>query len=303
MKHELSIIIPAYQAEKTLSLGLDSLFRQIHVCETPEIVVVNSSQPDIDDVLRQRFPSVNFIQSPQRLHPGAARNTGVEQTEGRFLAFLDADAMPQPGWLEHVYKAASAPETVLTGGPLINGQPDNLAAQVNHTFEYSDFLPGRPGGPRRFLPSGNLVCSRTVFESIGPFSDSLSGCEDVVFGERAKKAGLRLIIVPEMAVVIMNRTTLSDVFRHAYQLGISAGQARRTFSLSGSWIRWCPPALPGLLFYRFSRLLTISLRCGSFQRHQLLKGLPALNWAIALWSIGFARGLWWENRQPRNIAL
>jgi len=88
----LSVIVPAFQAERWLPECLDSL----HSCgvQGPEIIVVDDGSTDGTAAVARAWQRSNGgLQLIQTGHegPGCARNAGVDQARGHFLAFVDAD--------------------------------------------------------------------------------------------------------------------------------------------------------------------------------------------------------------------
>lgn len=84
----VSVIIPAYNAEAFLHLAIESALGQsLPDCEV--IVVDDGSSDGTAEVVR-RYPSVRLI---QRANGGvaSARNQAVRESQGEFIAFLDAD--------------------------------------------------------------------------------------------------------------------------------------------------------------------------------------------------------------------
>lgn len=85
----VSIIIPAYNSSATIGETLSSLaeqtFRDFEV-----IVVDDGSTDDTAALVECDFPSVHVIRQANG-GPAAARNTGVDQATGEWIAFLDAD--------------------------------------------------------------------------------------------------------------------------------------------------------------------------------------------------------------------
>ena len=85
----VSIIIPAFNAEGRIREALDSVFEQTFT--DFEVIVVDDGSQDgtVGDL--QAFASrITLIRTDNR-GPGAARNTGVAASRGRYIAFLDAD--------------------------------------------------------------------------------------------------------------------------------------------------------------------------------------------------------------------
>ncbi|RBQ22658.1 Glycosyltransferase AglE [Candidatus Methanobinarius endosymbioticus] len=87
-----SIIIPAYNAEKYLSITLESLINQTY--QNFEVILINdgstdSTQEIIEDYC-QKFSNFKFL-SQENQGVATARNNGMEIAKGEYIAFLDSD--------------------------------------------------------------------------------------------------------------------------------------------------------------------------------------------------------------------
>ena len=71
-----SVVVPAYLSHATIERSLESLTRQVFT--DYELIVVDSS-PDgrSEGIVRERFPSVRYFHSPNRMYPHQARNHGA----------------------------------------------------------------------------------------------------------------------------------------------------------------------------------------------------------------------------------
>ena len=93
---KLSVIIPVYRVEQTLSQCVESVLQQ-HF-EDMEIILVDDGSPDncpkICDRLQEEWPQVKVV---HRENGGlsAARNTGISMASGEYITFVDSD-----DWLE-----------------------------------------------------------------------------------------------------------------------------------------------------------------------------------------------------------
>ena len=100
----VSVIIPVGPGhENYLIDALDSLeaqtFRQW------EAIVVNDSDEEIDDKLKEAYPYVRWYWNGENLGAGSARNIGAEKARGPFLLFLDADDYLESSCLELMLEA------------------------------------------------------------------------------------------------------------------------------------------------------------------------------------------------------
>ena len=89
----VSVIIPCFNAEKTIRRTVNSVLRQ--TCRDLEIILVNDSSTDgtgtVLSQLAETDARIRVIHHDKNLGEGAARFTGVHATRCRYLCFLDAD--------------------------------------------------------------------------------------------------------------------------------------------------------------------------------------------------------------------
>ena len=90
---KLSVIIPVYNAEKTLKRCMESVLKQKD--EDLEIVLINDGSTDASDKIIQEYKGKNpkIISYYQKKNTGVAdtRNYGIKKAKGSYILFLDAD--------------------------------------------------------------------------------------------------------------------------------------------------------------------------------------------------------------------
>lgn len=105
-----SIIMPAYNVEKTIKRALESVLLQQDGFEKYEIIVVNDGSKDnteniVLDIAREHQQVKLYSQENQGA--GAARNFGVSVARGKYILFLDPDDYVEPRILSENYKFLS----------------------------------------------------------------------------------------------------------------------------------------------------------------------------------------------------
>ncbi len=97
----ISVIIPAYNAEKFIAEAIESALNQSR--PALEILVVDDASAD-GTVAKARAcsPAVRVVANPENKGVGARRNQGVQMARGEFIAFLDADDKWAPNHLANL---------------------------------------------------------------------------------------------------------------------------------------------------------------------------------------------------------
>lgn len=96
MKKKISIIIPCYNAEKTLSQCLESISKQSIGMESLDIILINDASTDstkniINDWYNMYPDSITPLTLLERSLQGAARNIGIKMAVGNYIMFVDSD--------------------------------------------------------------------------------------------------------------------------------------------------------------------------------------------------------------------
>ena len=94
----VSVIVPFYAGIEELKLCLQSLDKQSYSKELTEVIVVSDGSNESLEDIHDRYPSVRIV---IRQHGGsyAARNAGIQESQGEILAFTDSDCIPHEDWL------------------------------------------------------------------------------------------------------------------------------------------------------------------------------------------------------------
>lgn len=99
---KVSIITPAYNAEKYLCATIESVQKQ--TCQNWELIIVDDCSTDkTNDIAKgyaKKDPRIMVIKAPKNGGVAAARNIGLENATGDFIAFVDSDDLWKPEKLE-----------------------------------------------------------------------------------------------------------------------------------------------------------------------------------------------------------
>ena len=91
----LSYIIPFYQGQDTIQYMLESIYRIDLSLDEFEVIVVDDCSPiPAETVLansRETWPNLKIVRHQQNKRQGGAKNTGIRQAKGEYIAFADQD--------------------------------------------------------------------------------------------------------------------------------------------------------------------------------------------------------------------
>jgi GT2 family glycosyltransferase len=201
----ISVIIPNRDGAEVIGACLDALARQ----QVPpaEIIVVDDASRDISPALvRRRSPEARLLELPRSRGYAGACVAGLGAARGQWIAVLNNDTVPEPGWIGALLAAASddrigaVASRVLADGP--GGTIDSTGLRIERNG--MAFLRGhgesdRAAGPeieKVFGAAGSAALyRRAMLEDIGFFEpDYFAYYEDVDLAYRARWAGYSCVL-------------------------------------------------------------------------------------------------------------
>lgn len=105
----VSVVIPAYNRAATICAAMESVLRQTYADFELLIVDDCSSDGTLDAAARLSDPRIRLIKSPENAGASAARNRGVHEARGKWIAFQDSDDEWLPRKLEKQMARLTAP--------------------------------------------------------------------------------------------------------------------------------------------------------------------------------------------------
>lgn len=178
----VSAVIPTYNREKTIKRSIDSVLKQTY--KDIEVIVVDDCSTDnTEDVVKSiKDPRVRYIPHESNKGVSCARNTGIKNAKGKFIAFLDSDDVWHEDKIEKQIKAfkESPPDhKVVYSG--INVQVYNGGKRF---YMPEKWVKPKEGDVSKTMLIGSFVSMDTIFvekisfEEIGYFDERLHWAED-----------------------------------------------------------------------------------------------------------------------------
>lgn len=191
----VSVVIPTYNSAALVEQAVDSVLAQ--TLAPAEIIVVDDGSKDDTATRLQRYgDQVRYVFQPNQ-GVAVARNRGVEQATGDFVAFLDADDVWHPRKLElQMQVLAEHPDLGLLGTADFTWPTSTLPALPPRKADMLMPIPWKRLVVRNYLATSSVVVRRQWLLEAGPFDPALQGPEDydlwLRIAERTKLAKLQM---------------------------------------------------------------------------------------------------------------
>lgn len=197
---KISVIIPAYNAEKTIFKAIETVRQQTF--SDIELIVINDGSKDktleiVQSIKEERIKVFCYENSGL----STARNRGISKANGDYIAFLDADDLWTPDKLELQLAAFSKNPgagvayswtyfmDVDEQGKVLSLHPSasySFAGNVYEKLLVSDFIHS----------GSNTLILKQAIDSVGQFDPSLKSCEDWDYWLRLS-TDWRFVVVPK----------------------------------------------------------------------------------------------------------
>ena len=215
----VSVIVLNYNGRGWLERCLGAAVAELAPdCEL--IVVDNGSSDGSVDFVTRAFPSIRTVALAENLGFAGGNNAGAKAARGRYVAFLNNDAAPRPGWLAALRRTLDGDATLGLASSLIvfMHDPSTVDSAGDGLTRWGGAFKrahGRPvgeasGGADVFGACGAaFLVRRNLFERAGGFDGAFFAVyEDVDLSYRFQLSGSRCRFVPEAVVHHAGSATL-----------------------------------------------------------------------------------------------
>lgn len=240
-------------------------------------------------------PRVHVLITPEPVYPGVARNLGAAQVSADTdaLIFLDADCIPQPGWLKALLEAwQSHPDAGAIGGAMLP-QSDSFIQHCGQIANFHEFLCLHLPEARSTLASFSLLVPFKVWKHSVGFDPTLRHTEDIDFTLRLRAQGWTLWFEPRARVYHRPaRVTLQQFWNYARRGGNFSVRMRlrhAEYYAMPFWSRWPWAWCLGAPLIAAVRTAQIYLRTPGLWRY--LYCLPLVFLHKIAWCYGAADGV------------
>ena len=223
----VSIIIPIYNGEETIRACLDALGAQDY--KNFEIIVVDSSSDCTPRIVGDAYPFVRLFHFEGRLSCGEARNIGIQESRGEFLLFVDVSIILDREYVSHALDFfANHAEVMGICGSIACSPEAGVIRTVDCLLEFYRWLDYQKElADTECLLGGCMMARKEIFV-MDRFLDTHRHGEDVLFSLQAAKKGYRLVFLPSLRSLFLNkRKTFLAFLIHQFEVGRGSAAVRR----------------------------------------------------------------------------
>ena len=209
-----SIVIPAYNAARTIGRTIEACLAQEFPEGETEIIVVDDGSTDDTRSEIEKYP-VTYLHQ-QNAGPATARNTGWRAAQGEYVFFTDSDCVPESNWVEGLLAGFTEDDIAAVGGSYSVMNPESLVASCTQQEIMSrhERLPEHP----RHLGTFNVCVRRSVLEDLGGLDETYptASVEDTELAYRIIKRGYRLAFRRDVKVGHFHPSRLWSFLRQQF---------------------------------------------------------------------------------------
>lgn len=242
---KVSIIIPCRNEEKYIVNCLDSLVDNNYSKDFMEIFVIDGmSEDNTSKIVKEyikKYPYIKLINNSKKIVP-TALNIGIKQAKGDVIIRIDAHNIYPTDYIGKLILWMRKSEADNVGGVCITkpGAGTVIARAISlvlsHPFGVGNAYFRIGSEEPKYVDTVPFGCyRREVFKKIELFDENLIRNQDLEFNLRLKKAGGKILLVPDIVSYYYARSTLRALaknnFSNGYWVIYSTKFAKMPFSV------------------------------------------------------------------------
>lgn len=249
----VSVIVPCYNEQDTITLLLEALLNQTFPLSEMEVIVADGLSTD---QTRQRLAAfqasqpqltVRVVDNPKRNIP-AGLNCAIAAAEGEIIVRLDAHSVPNA---EYIQRCVQALEQGL--GDNVGGvweiQPRGSSWQARAIAAAAAHPLGVGDARYRYTEAAQEVdtvpfgaYSKELIDQIGPYDENLLTNEDYEFNVRIRQSGRRVWLDPAIRSIYFARRNYRELAQQYLRYGYWKARMLRRYPGTVRWRQALPPA-------------------------------------------------------------
>ena len=248
----VSIIVPCYNEEKTISQLLEAIYLQTWPKPDMEVIIADGLSKDRTRDMIAAFQMghpdlrIRIIDNDRRNIP-AALNQALSVSTGEYIVRFDGHSVPSANYIERCLADLKAGCGEMVGGIWLirpGGQDwmaKSIAAAAAHPMGVGDALYRYATQPALVdtVPFGAF--RRDLVEKIGPYDETLLTNEDYEFNTRIRQSGRSIWLDPAIQSAYYSRPDLKALARQYWRYGYWKFKMLQRYPKTLRWRQALPP--------------------------------------------------------------
>jgi len=219
----ISVVIPVWNNLDLIAKCLTALAEQTYPRDRFEVLVVDNGSTDATANVARSYPFVAVL-SEQVAGSYRARNRGLRSARGEYVAFTDADCIPDPDWLTAAVRAAGlCPQAGVLAGQVDLFRADSSGSLACEKYEYAFEFDQAKNVSHGVCVTANWMSRRQLLLDLGGFDESVKSGGDWNLCGRIRAAGHPIVYVQGMRV------------GHPVRASLALLMAKRRRTIGGRW--------------------------------------------------------------------
>lgn len=208
----ISIIIPVYNSEKTISLCLQSIFDSISSHD--EVILVNDSSSDSTLNIASRY-GCKIINHKFNSGAGAARNSGAGLAQKDIIIFIDSDVVTNKTQIELIRKYFIENQSVQTITVRLNDEEKNDRFFSDFKNLYMNFIILEGELSVNYV-YGSLCATRK--KNYVPWPEDIRLIEDSMWGYKQTQLGLTIHLLKDINPIHLKEYNLYELIKNDFKV-------------------------------------------------------------------------------------
>lgn len=230
----ITIIIPCLNEENYIGKCLDSVIANDYPKDSLEVLVVDGMSEDgtreIVGTYAKRYSFIRLLNNPKKIQ-ASALNIGTKVSKGEVVMRMDAHCIYDAAYITRCLRALNEYNADNVGGIWrIIPRTDSLVGKaivqsLSHKFGVGDAYYRFENSKKEpsWVDTVPFFCvRRECIQRVGPFNEQVGPTEDMEFNSRLRKAGGKILLVPNVISYYCARSDFKSFCRHNFRNGIWA---------------------------------------------------------------------------------
>jgi glycosyltransferase involved in cell wall biosynthesis len=235
VQHDLllvTILVPCRNEAKFIGPCLDSILANDYPIDRLEVFVIEGRSTDgtrkvVEDYVA-RNPHVFLVDNPKMITP-TALNMGISRAKGEVIIWMSAHNRYCSNYISRSVECLQAYNADNVGGVIVTEPRDPtlmgraIVAALSHIFGVgASYFRIRRSQPTWVDTVFGGCYKKAVFDRIGLFNEALIRGQDMEFNIRLKKAGGKILLVPDIVSFYAARSDFGSFVKHNWTNGVWA---------------------------------------------------------------------------------